>query len=67
IVEFNEVDFRAVKSVVDLLKNYLKIRVSTEDLLSHAEVVESRIKATLSQVSKLMGKGAERRESREIM
>lgn len=67
IVEFNEVDFRAVKSVVDLLKNYLRIRISTEDLLGQAQAVESRIKATLSQVSKLMGKGAERRESREIM
>lgn len=67
IVEFNEVDYRAVKSVVDLLKSYLKIRISTEDLLSQAEIVESRIRATLSQVSKLVGKGAEKRESREIM
>jgi predicted ATP-grasp superfamily ATP-dependent carboligase len=67
IVEFNEVDYRAVKSVVDLLKSYLKIKIPTEDLLSQAEMVESRIKAALSQVSKLMGRGAERRESREIM
>lgn len=67
IVEFNEVDYRAVKSVVDLLRSYLKIKIETEDLLSQAEIVESRIKATLSQMSKLMGKGVEKRESREIM
>ncbi|MGC8975216.1 MAG: PAC2 family protein [Thermoprotei archaeon] len=67
IVEFNEVDYRAVKSVVDLLRSYLRIRIPTEDLLSQAEIVESRIRTALSQVSKLMGKGAEKRESKEIM
>ncbi|MEM0015383.1 MAG: PAC2 family protein [Zestosphaera sp.] len=67
IVEFNEVDYRAVKSVVDLLRNYLGLRLNTEDLIAQAELVESRIQAAITQVSKLMGRGAERRESREIM
>lgn len=67
IVEFNEVDYRAVKSVVDLLKNYFKLKLNTEDLITQAEFVESRVQAAISQVSRLMGKGAERKESREIM
>lgn len=67
VVEFNEVDYRAVKSVVDLLKNYLRLKLNTEDLIAQATLVESRIQAAISQVSKMVGRGAERKESREIM
>jgi len=66
IVEFDEVDYRAAKYVIELVAKYLSEKIDTSDLDLLANGVEGRVIKALSQATKL-SKISKKEPPREIM
>ncbi|MCD6428670.1 MAG: PAC2 family protein [Desulfurococcales archaeon] len=66
IVEFDEVDYRAAKRVIEVIASYLGLSVDTGYMIELADSVERKILKAISQAMKI-GSGPEKRPSKEVM
>lgn len=66
IVEFDEIDYRAAKRVVEVIASYLGLSVDTEYMNVLADRVEKKILKAISQAMKVSG-APEKKPPKEVM
>ena len=66
IVEFDEVDYRAARRVIELIANYLKVSVDTKYMNDLASKIEKKILRAISQAMKISG-APEKKPPKEVM
>ncbi len=66
IVEFDEIDYRAAKRVIEVIASYLGLSVDTRYMNELADKVEKRILKAISQAMKISST-PEKRPSKEVM
>ncbi len=66
IVEFDEVDYRAARRVIEVIASYLGLSVKTDYLNELADKVEKKILKAISQAMKIGG-APEKKPSKEVM